>query len=273
MRFMVVLATASLLYSLVPLNAQQNDIPTHFDVASVKHNISGNQGIRTLTLVPGGVRVINLPLATIVGVALRLQPDQVAGMPSWAADESYDITAKAPEGTRVTIDVMRPMLQALLADRFQLKTHHELRELSVYRLVRVGAIGAKLTRAAADCSGRTPPTAPDGRQVKCGASARPGSMSIHGFPILTLAQFLGPAVGRVVVDATGIDGLWDLDLEYAADQVQGNLFPVPADAGPAPSDGGSLFTALQEQLGLRLETGRAPVDVTVVDNLARPVDD
>jgi len=272
MRFLVVLATASLLYSAARLNAQQSDIPTRFDVASVKRNISGNQGIRTLTLVPGGVRVINLPLATIIGMALRLQRDQVAGMPSWAAEESYDIAAKAPEGTHVTIDVMRPMLQELLVDRFQLKTHHEFRELSVYRLVRVGVIGAKLTRAAADCSARTP-AAPDVRLSKCGATARPGMMTVHGFPIMTLASLLGPAVGRVVVDGTGLEGLWDIDLEYAPDQVQGNALPVPADAPIGQSEGPSLFTALQEQLGLKLETGRAPVEVTVIDRLARPVDD
>lgn len=276
MRTFTALATASVISAATLASPQVSAPATRFDVTSVKRNTSGNQGVRTLTLVPGGLRVINLPLATIFGMAYRLQPDQVIGMPSWAVDDSYDIAAKVPQGTPTTIDVMLPMLQNLLADRFQLEIHRESRELSVYRLVRLRdrPVGEKLTRAAADCSGRTPPkAATDARLTKCGATARPGLISVHGFPILTLTRMLGAAVGRVVVDGTGLEGLWDLDLEYTPDQVQGNAFPVPAQTPPGSTDGPSLFTALQEQLGLKLETGRAPVDVTVIDHLARPSED
>ena len=250
-----------------------------FDVASVRRNTSGDQGQRTLNLVPGGVRVINLPLSTILWMAHGVQQVQMFNVPSWATSESFDITAKAPEGTRVSLDTFRPMLVELLADRFHLKTHHEMRELPVYRLVRVRetALGPKMNPAAVDCAGRSPAAAgaeARAQATNCGATGRPGGISVHGMPLATLTRLLGPAVGRVVVDETGLTGNWDLDVDYTPEQIQGNAFPAGAPpAGSASTDAPSLFTALQEQLGLKLEAGRAAVDVIVIDNLARPTED
>lgn len=274
MRIFVLLAALALCSGGVRLQADD----ARFDVVSVKPNKSGNQGPRTLTFVPGALRVINLPLYTILWMAHGVQANQIVDVPSWAESESFDITGKFPDGAGPPIETFRPMLVNVLADRFALKTHREMRELAVYRLVRVrqGQLGSKLTAAAEGCAARTP-TAPLGRGragLNCGATARLGGFSVHGMPITTLTRLLGPAVGRVVVDETGLTGNWDLELDYSPEQIQGSAFPgVGGPAPPSPGEGPSLFTALQEQAGLKLESGRAPVEVIVIDHIDRPTDD
>ena len=232
-----------------------------FDVASVKANRSGPVGNRFLTLVPGGVRVVNLPLSTILWMAHGVQSDQIVNVPPWAMTEAFDITAK---GTGVTVDTFRPMRVNLLADRFQLKTHHERRELAVYRLLRVDekSLGPKLHEADYDCaaagtSAARPSPELAARLQNCGAGPRPWGIAVHGMPLRAFTRFVGPVAGRVIVDETGITGNVDLDLEYSADSAEGP----------------SLFTAVREQLGLKLEAGRAPVDVIVIDHIDRPTDD
>lgn len=137
--------------ALVAALALQAGPPARFDVASIKPNQSGPTGTRTLTLVPGGLRVINLPLSAVPWMAHGVQQDQIVDIPSWAKDEAFDITAK---GSNVTPETFQPMLVALLADRFQLKTHHEMRELPVYRLLRVDerSLGPNLQLADYDCA-------------------------------------------------------------------------------------------------------------------------
>jgi uncharacterized protein (TIGR03435 family) len=162
--------------------------------------------------------------------------------------------------------MLQPMLRDLLEDSFRLRVHHETRELNVYRLVRLRAdrLGPKLVAAPENsCS------APDKKDAAsliaagrgCSAGPVPGGISVHGMPIAALAGLMAPSVERVIVDATGLTGNWDLDLAFV-NQVQ-----------DANGDGPSLFTALEEQLGLKLEAGRAPVDVIVIDRLERPTPD
>ena len=258
----------------------QEGPPLRFEVASVKPNRTGPEGPRNLSFAPGGVRVTNLPISTVLWMAHRVQADQVVDVPGWARDESFDIVGKAPDGTPLNIDTMMAMMRDLLADRFQLRTRPEMRELSVYKLVqaRPGAPpGPRLKPATFDCTGRgggpLPGTAPPSVN-RCGATARPGGVSIGGFPILTLARLVGPMVGRVVVDETGLAGTWDVELTFAPEQAGTPFFggapPAPASAS---SEAPSIFTALQEQLGLKLEAGRAPVDVIVVEQIERPTPD
>lgn len=265
MRFFAALVTASLVYGSL-LGAQQTP-PTRFDVASVKRSRPANDGVSTLTVVPGGVRVINLPLSTILWMAHGVQQDQVVNVPSWAASENFDITAKVPAGAPLNMDTFRPMLVDLLGERFELKTHHEMRELPMYRLVRVrpDRLGPRLAAAEMDCTGRAAPAANSSRAAvlrNCGAGPTPTGFRVHGMPLLVLARIMGPTAGRVIVDETGLSGNWDLDLDF-----------TPAQLQPGPNDPPSLFAALQEQLGLKLEPGRAEVDVVVVDHLARPTED
>jgi uncharacterized protein (TIGR03435 family) len=245
--------------------AAQGAPALRFEVASVKRNQDGDVLPRNLSLVPGGVRVTNLPLSTILWMSHRVQADQVVEIPSWARSESFDIIGKAPAGVPLNMDNVGAMLRDLLADRFQLSTRRELRELPVYALVqqKAGSLGPRLKASGTDCLAGPPggaPVAPPSTPPPpsaCGATTRPGSISVRGFPLLTLARLVGPAVGRIVVDRTGLTGTWDLEVEFSADQ----------------SDGPSLFTALQEQVGLKLEAARAPVDVVVIERLERPTPD
>jgi uncharacterized protein (TIGR03435 family) len=259
--------------------AQPAPQPARFDVASVKPNNTGDQCPCFLSPMPDGLRVINLPIATLLSMAHGVQADQVVDVPAWARRERFDILAKAPAGIQMTMDAMRPMLRDLLADRFQLKTRRESRELAVYRLVQLkpgAALGSRLKRGDFDCTRQAPPT-PAGQTppatpapVNCGALVRPGGLSITNFPLSGLTRMMGPITGRVVVDETGLEGPWSAELDFTPD-IAGP--PGAAPAGPAPADGLSIFTAVQEQLGLKLESGRAPVEVVVIERLERPSPD
>jgi uncharacterized protein (TIGR03435 family) len=238
-----------------------------FEVASIKPNRSDAPGTGGLGFAPAGIIARNLSPATLLTMALGVQPDQVVNVPSWAANERFDVNAKVgPSVVFSPTTMFKPMLLDLLESRFQLRTHHETRELNVYRLVRLRAdrLGAKLTPAAIDACeapARSDAASLRAAAARCQAGPVPGGISVHGMPIATLASLLGPSAGRVIVDATGLAGNWDLDLTFV-NQVQ-----------DANADGPSLFAAVEEQLGLKLEAGRAPVDVTVIDRLERPSED
>jgi uncharacterized protein (TIGR03435 family) len=264
-------------------SAQPAPQPERFDVASVKPNNTGDQCPCFLSPMPDGLRVINLPISTLLWMAHGVQADQVVDMPSWARRERFDILAKAPAGLQMTMDAMRPMLRDLLADRFQLKTRRESRELPVYRLVQLkpgAAPSGRLKRGDFDCTqlgppppgqpAPAPPPAAAATPVPCGAFVRPGGVTITNFPLSGLARLMGPMTGRVVVDETGLEGPWSVELDFTPE----NVGPAGgAPAGPPPVDGLSIFTAVQEQLGLKLESTRAPVDVIVIERLERPSPD
>lgn len=238
-----------------------------FEVASIKPNKSDAPGAGGLGFAPGGILARNLSPATLLTMALGVQPDQVVNAPAWATNERFDVNAKVgPNVVFSPTTMFRPMLLNLLENRFQLKMHHETRQLNVYRLVRLRAdrLGAKLTPAPIDaCEAPAQSDAASLRAAatRCQAGPVPGGISVHGMPIATLASLMGSSAGRVIVDATGLAGNWDLDLTFV-DQVQNSN-----------ADGPSLFAALEEQLGLKLEPGRAPVDVIVIDRLDRPSED
>lgn len=238
-----------------------------FEVASIKPNSADAVGVGGLGWGPDSIRARNQSPASLLRMAFGAQADQIIGAPAWAATERFDISAKVSPGVVfIAMTMLQPMLRHLLEDRFQLKVHHETRELNVYRLVRLRAdrLGPKLVGAAAnECS------APDQSDAKtliaagrgCSAGLVPGGISVRGMPIATLASLMAPSVERVIVDATGLTGNWDLELAFV-NHVQ-----------DANGDGPSLFTALEEQLGLKLESGRAHVDVIVIDRLERPTSD
>jgi uncharacterized protein (TIGR03435 family) len=160
---------------------------------------------------------------------------------------------------------MQPaLLRSLLEDRFKLKSHRETPELQRYALVlarKDGALGPQLRRAPVDCKAEP-------RQ--CGLQIQSGRFSSESTVISTLVNFLGSNVQRVVVDRTGLDGRFGLTLEFTPDRTP---LPLAADATPPPADKPSIFTALQDQLGLKLEAERGPVDVVVIDHIERPTPD
>jgi uncharacterized protein (TIGR03435 family) len=172
------------------------------------------------------------------------------------------------------------MLRALLAERFKLKVHTETRERPVYQLLVAradGRLGSRLTKSTVDCQAlgaraggapASPPQSPTGRPV-CGLRMGPGIFSGGNVSMTGFANALSKFAGRPVVDKTGLAGNWDLEVEYLPEQIP-NLNGAPAPVNP---DAPSLFTALQEQLGLKLEAQRGGVDILVIDSVERPTPD
>ena len=255
-----------------------------FEVASVKPNKSGD-GRVMLGLQPGGrFNATNVPLRLLLRQAFNVQEFQIVGGPDWLGSDRFDVVAKAPEG-EFTADRMRPMLRSLLAERFQLAVHNETREMPVYVLAKAradGKLGPNMTPAAVDCAavmrGRRaggPPPAPSqpGQKVECGFMIGPGRMNAGGMPMTNLAQSLSPLVGRIVLDKTELTGDYDFELTYSPEGLAG--LPPLLNGAPPPVDPNAptIFTALQEQLGLKLDSRQGPVDVIVIDRVEQPVAD
>ena len=273
--------------SLAAVHAQQPSPPAgpqaRFEVASVKPNRSGDTG-GNIRREPGGrVNAVNMPLRVLITFAFQIQPTMLVGAPGWIDSERFDITAKLegdPNQAEPGLDPLRTAMQALLAERFNLKTRRETREGDTYVLVLArpgGALGPSLKRSTQDCvamgrGGAPPPPASGGDAVICGITAGPGRIRFGGFPLGMFANTLGGIVGRIVVDRTGLDGTWEFELVFSPEPARG---PQPPGAEPPPpvSDAPSIFAALPEQLGLKLEPGRGPVEVLVIDSVARPVSD
>jgi uncharacterized protein (TIGR03435 family) len=244
------------------------------EVASVKRHPPAENVQWMIAPEPGGRLRLRLTPERLVAVAFRVQMDQVVNAPAWARSDMYEMLVKVREGAAVNIDTVGPIASEVAADHFQLRTHEETRELPVYLLVRSradGTHGSRLKAAQVDCTLRKLPQREPGRPVppelsRCGLTQRPGVISMSGFPLDAFIRVLSNIVGRVVVNRTGLEGNWDLDLEFAPD--------LSADgAGSPATDRPSIFAALTEQLGLRLEAGRAPVAVIAIDDIRRPADD
>jgi uncharacterized protein (TIGR03435 family) len=262
MRGAWIAAVASvLLISARPLPAQAPESPGSrtFDVASVKPNTSG--GGSSQRFAPNGtMTLVNNTLRNIIRTAHGLQGAQVVGGPDWLDTDRFDVLAKA--NAPFTTDEGRVMLRALVAERFGVVTHSETRDLPVF-LLRVlrsdRAPGIRLKPSVVDCTRLAAAQA----RVPCGlnVSFAAGSITGAGVSMSQLARNLMGVVGRTIVDETGLSGVYDLELTFAP------------DASQPRSDAPSLFTALQEQLGLKLEAGREPIPVLVIDRASRPAAD
>jgi uncharacterized protein (TIGR03435 family) len=235
------LMTAGLLAAAMSAQSQQ----PAFEVASIKPTHFGVR-ISSVRMTPGQVLMENVSLRKCIALAYNVSEDQdyaIAG-PDWLRSEVYDIIAKFPPETPP--EQVRMMLQELLADRFKLKLHHEFKEVPVYALV-VGKNGAKLQESAPGTQG--------------GFSMGPGHLMGRAAPITALADRLSNAsfqLGRPVQDRTGLTGVYEFTLDWA-----------PDSAPEADASGPSLFTAVQEQLGLKLEAQRGSAEVLVVDSMER----
>ena len=227
-----------------------------FDVASVHQNKSGTTQTN-INYTPGGVTFTNLPLRAIIQFAYGInQAAHLAGVPDWANSERFDIVA---HGAVTSLEVRRLMLQTLLADRFKLAAHTERRSLPIYTLVLArsdGKLGPTLKPSTADCAAQRCGVRPGG----------PGDVNLTGVQIGAFAAMLSITQGRSVVDGTDLTGMYDIHLAFAPDTTVG----PGAAATAAPDDRPSIFTALQEQLGLQLQPGHRPEDVLVIDRVSRP---
>ena len=245
-----------------------------FDVASVKPTKSG---VPLPFIMSPGRFTMRAPVRVLIQNAYQLLQDaRLVGGPSWLSSDRFDIVATMAGNPPP--EQMPLMLRSLLADRFKLVVHTETRELPIYALVlagKDGTLGARIRPAAFDCvaaRGRgnwaLPPPESSGR-MPCTIRFRPGNLMAGGTSLAQLADHLAPFVNRVVMDQTGLEGNFDFDLEWTLDQWKPD---VPQQSEIMPN-GPSLFTALQEQLGLKLEPARGAVDVLVIDSVSRPTPD
>jgi uncharacterized protein (TIGR03435 family) len=214
---------------------------SQFDVASIKRSDPAHFGAQTFFSPGGKFSAVTASVKSLVCFAYQLRPHQVAGGPAWFDTEVFDVSAKT-EGP-ASYEQLFPMVQALLADRFQLRFHRETREQPVYALV-LGRNGPKFQAAKSA-----------GRGVGGGGKGR---LSGNGADMATFASALSGKLGRSVLDRTGLKGVYDFLLTWTPDEEQ------------ATDPGLSLFTATQEQLGLKLESAKGPVEVLVIDHAERP---
>ena len=263
-----------------------------FEVASVKPNRSGDLAINIDLPAPDRFAATNIPLRELIRFAYDVQDSRLQGGPDWIRSERFDVVATAdrslgswgPSGPPA--EALAP-LRTLLAERFALAVHRETRMLPVYALVRAnenGELGPELRRSSLDCetapkSARPPRQSPapaaDPAQPTCGMRIAPGQMVIGGTPLSQLATVLAPFVQRIVIDRTELAGPFDLHLSWTPPRLPQAGPPPPGAPALPPVDpnGASIFTALQEQLGLTLEPQQAPLDVIVIDRVDRPTPD
>jgi uncharacterized protein (TIGR03435 family) len=241
--------------------------PAKFEVASVKLHTSDDQRVMMVAQPGGRFIAANVPLRLVIRTAFQLQDDQIVGGPTWLATDRFDIEARALGQPGAPSAQLLTMLQSLLAVRFKLTTHHETRELPIFALERArrdGSLGAGLRPTAC------PDLAVDLSQPQPCAKITNGlgSLSVRGMPFDQFTPYLAPYLNRVVVDRTGLDGRYDIDLTWAPEQ-QGAALSAP-DPRAIDLNIPSIFTAIQEQLGLTLDSAKGMVDVLVIDTLEHP---
>jgi uncharacterized protein (TIGR03435 family) len=227
-----------------------------FEVASVKENKSGVRGSYDRST-PGGFKARNALLKNIVRSAYEIQQQaELSGGPSWIASARFDIDAKAPgEAAKPQIHLM---LQSLLAERFKLAVHHENKEMAVYFLV-LAKGGSKL------------------RDLKGPGSIKPPNPDMHRLggigSLRGLVNFLSNLSGRPVIDKTGLTGSYDYHMELPQEDFPKEDFPALTPDGAiraSAAAGAAVFAAMEQQLGLKLESAKAPVDVLVIDHVEKP---
>jgi uncharacterized protein (TIGR03435 family) len=284
-----VLAAVGTVAVVAPILAQSVPLPSatepRFEVASVKRATDASGKVRVgdqvwtsvgAKFMPGGAfEAVNATLGSVIQLAYGLREFQTVGAPEWVNTDRFDIQARAPQGA-VESDAPR-RLQSLLAERFALKVHRETRDRPIYALVLAranGSLGPRLRQSQGPAAegfsaagGRCTPPGPPG----------PISMRLCGVTMASFVDmFLPMYTGRRVVDRTGLTGGFDLAISFDSRQMvagvgPGGGFPAsPRAAEPAAPDVVSIFTALEEQLGLKLEPQTGPTEVLVIDQVERP---
>lgn len=206
----------------------------------------------------GRCLMTGVTLKMIVGMAYLAFPykidEEIAGGPNWAGSDRFDVETKA-ENVAATEEQLSEMLQQLLADRFRLTFHREAREASGYALV-IAKSGTKL-RSITDTEARTR------------VGGRPGLMTFQAVPLVVLADFLSASLGKRILDQTGLTGMYTFTLTWTENELVPAGTPPPG-APSSASDTSALIAAIQEQLGLRLESAKVPLPILVIDSVQKP---
>lgn len=249
-----------------------------FDVVSIKSDRSPTGQFRSGTT-PDGISVVNTPLLMLIRQAYGLfntNDDRIAGAPDWVKSSKFDIEAKVSGADvddlhKLNREQRGLMLQALLADRFKLKAHSETRELPIYWLT-VSKSGSKLKGASnADITDGV--TDSKDRAARGSTQLARGHLTAHAISISSLLSSLTQITGRTVLDKTGLTGEYDLTLEWTPDDASTSIRgPDGASINVVAESGPTIFTAVQEQLGLKLESGKGPVDCLVIDHVEPPTE-
>jgi len=248
--------------------------PMEFDVVSIKPNTSENGMMRMMNR-PGVVSSTNVPLRALIQQAYGIRQDLISGGPGWVDSANYDFEGKISPADAETLKAMtneqrtaasRHMMQQALADRFKLKIHLETKTLPVYELV-LAKGGSKLKEADPNNTYANGIKGPDGK-------AMPGMMRFgrdrldgQGITISSLTGFLSTRLERTIIDKTGLTGKYDVVLAFKPEDDAGGK-----DDGASDNNLPDLFTAVQEQLGLKLVSTKGPVDTLIIDNAEKPAE-
>jgi uncharacterized protein (TIGR03435 family) len=264
------ITVAALAAVLIPGGFAQSPRPAFdaFEVASIRLAGTDQEGTFIRMQGPHRFYAKNYTLKSLVGAAYNLTPRGISGGPAWIVSEHFDIVAKTPGDVQPDIGEQMSMLRKLLAERFQLKFHREQKEFSIFALT-VAKNGSKLEAS----------TAPAGRLAYLINVVYPDHILLPARNA-SMAEFASTlqrgVLDRPVVDRTGLSGRYDFDLEWTPDETQfgGRLSMTenPATGNAADSPKQDIFAALREQLGLRLEAIKGPIDTLVIDKVERPSD-
>jgi uncharacterized protein (TIGR03435 family) len=230
-----------------------------YDVATIKPSTPEEQG-RGFNLRGRHLVVTNMTAEDLITLGYNIHPKQVTGGPGWLTVEHYDMDILPDHEGMPSFAQARGIVRKLLADRFALRSHEETKELAAYVLA-VAKTGPKLTKSASD------PDSPPG------LGGPPGMYTVRNGSMAEFAQVMQGTLDRPVLDGTGLKGRYDFTLRWTPDESQyggrvstQNSTDNGANADPLPS----LFTAIQEQIGLRLDAKKAPVKVLVIDSIDKP---
>ena len=258
-----------------------------FEAASIKRNTTNGAGLPPVVVISGNR--LSAPFVTLrelMRVAYGVNDHQVVGGPGWIGSDRFEVGATIPTGA--STDTVREMLRALLAERFRLAVHTEKRDLPIYALLYSGQFGSKMRAAGPECAPLSspaglptpppPPPPPSGAGTmlvlgqpqsgsKCGTAMMRGFISARDIRMDTFVFLLMREVQRPVIDRTQLTGRYDLDLSFLPDSG-----PMMLNGTAINADAPSLTTAVREQLGLRLDSTRAPFDVVVIDRVMVPTE-
>ena len=252
-----------------------------YEVATIKPGSTDGRMMMMFTM--DGVSIHGISMQMILREAFNTEDDHIVGAPAWTRNTRYDVEAKVaaddvPKLKDMKADDRKAMLVPLLVDRFGLKYHHETREMTTYSLV-VARSGVKMKESAADPAPLKDPPPNGSKPELKGHMLRmmgPGRIESEGTTTNMLAHLLSQQLGKTVVDKTGLTARYDYTLQWTPDDAPPPGAPgagpagAPAEANAPDTVGPSLFTAVEEQLGLKLESSKGMVDVIVIDHMEAP---